>query len=99
VNGTLYQLGCIVSYKFIGVLPQFGELIDIASDTEFGVIFLLKVYETVCFQEHYHAYEIDSTEENIAVKPDCLLDYHPMVKHCCGKDMDLTVVCLKYDLL
>jgi hypothetical protein len=99
VNGTLYQLGSIISYRLLGILPQFEEVVDILSDSDFGVLFLLRLTETLCFEEHHHAFQVVSTEDNVTVKPTCLLDYHPMSKHHCGKDMELTVVCPKYDML
>ena len=99
VNGSLYQLGCMVSYRIVDLMPQFAELADIVTHLECGVILILQLYETVCFNEHYHAYEVEATEEMVGAQPVSLLDHYPLLRHQCGTHSELTVVCPKYDLI
>jgi hypothetical protein len=75
------------------VLPQFGELVDILSDADNGELFILKLSETLCFNEHYHAYEIAEMDDTVIADLTELLDHHPLLKHNCGSNGELTVIC------
>ena len=67
-----------VLIKFHGQTPQFGVIEDIILHN--GPLFILEPLQTVCFNKHFHAYEVVPTPVRtfLVVTQINLADYHPL---------------------
>ena len=79
-NGSLYKRNVFILTSFDLLDPVFCKIVDIVS-TKCGVFLLTAEYETLYYDEHYHAYVIKQLSEalgiyNITCIP-CFGVYHP----------------------
>ena len=59
------------------ILPKFGALQEILIDRE-EVLFLVKVYRTVFYSEHYNAYVIKLLDETVIINQRDLYSFVPI---------------------
>lgn len=75
--GTTYKPPSLVFVKFEYGIPIFGEIIEILSHE--NVFYLtLQMFYTSTFNSHYHAYQVEKTNIFTVLKPDSLVDHHPL---------------------
>ncbi len=76
-------------------LPVFGEIKHVVADSDqYYLVFY--VLHTICFQPHYHAYEVEHTSELGVVKPSELAD-HPLGLYTCSlSGQYVQLISLKY---
>ena len=58
--------------------PLFGKIVDIIVSTIQETLFVLQIYNTLCFNEHYHAYEVAASSSVVVYFVNQLCDYHPL---------------------
>jgi hypothetical protein len=87
LNGIKYSSNKAVIMGVVDDMPSFGILHEIYVDSRRNVNFLVQVTVTICFQSHFHAYEVSVVQESIkCIQPDTLLD--PRTLHCRKLPMD-----------
>ena len=59
--------------------PTFCEVVDILDSPVSETLFIVQLLTTVCYNQHYHAYEVSPTGI-ITVYHDDFSDYHPLQK-------------------
>ena len=57
---------------------MFGKIVDIIVSTIQETLFVLQIYNTLCFNEHYHAYEVAASSSLVVYFVNQLCDYHPL---------------------
>lgn len=59
IRGTLYSLGVVVIVMFESDMPVFGRIVDIILHTSLKPVLVTDVLETLCFNKHFYAYEVN----------------------------------------
>lgn len=78
INGTRYAVGYIVYYDD-DESPVFAKICDIVIlPNTTTSIFILSLFITQRFNEHYHAYEVSPTTNTVICHQNDLADYHPL---------------------
>ena len=81
VSGTKYKTGAVVQTGFHNLLPVFAiarKIILVGGDPS-KLMFIVEVIDTVCFSEHYHAYEVQMSEKGYEIySQDEFVTYLPM---------------------
>ena len=67
MDGTEYQTGFVVLNSLINETPIFGQVRVIAVD-ENGPFFVLKLFDVLAFDAHFHAFEVQEKETWLCVK-------------------------------
>jgi len=71
-------VGYILCCLFDDGVPVFGRIEDIVS-TPTGTLFITSQYKTMAFNMHFHAYEINATNDELLIlRQEELADYHPL---------------------
>ena len=103
--GTKYKSDMFVIHNrsVSSELLEFGKICRIFPHHNQSIYLLLQTYETVGFDEHFHAYVLDVRQTGWKVVPvDSLLDHHPVSpcssSRCKQNDMEL-LVALRYVVL
>ena len=78
IGGTVYKPGAVVILKS-ELLPEFGEIIDVIVNNVDECWLVCKVYLTMCFAPHFHAYKVLCSHPVIRlIQQSNLLDNHPL---------------------
>ena len=84
INGTEYKQGLIILLGMEEDVPQFGKLGEIVLTPSKEFFFITLRLITLQYRHHYHAYEVNVTDEILICSYQDLYDYHPL---------ELTVAC------
>lgn len=68
VDGILYKKPCAVVFE-LGEDPVFAKLLGIYTTNYKDIHFHLKLFHTLEFVHHYHAYIIEPTSQTLTIKP------------------------------
>ena len=78
VNGTMYKDSCAVLLGVTeSILPKFGAVQEILIDGE-EVLFVVKVYRTLSYSEHFNAYIIKLLDEVLTISQRELYSFMPL---------------------
>lgn len=76
-----YKLHSMIVVDIINLLPEFGIISKILVNDKREVCFIYKSFKTLCFSEHYHAFEIEATQTTSRVLSIDLPSYLSTVLH------------------
>ena len=81
VSGTKYKTGAVAQTGFHNLLPAFAiarKIILVGGDPS-KLMFIVEVMDSVCFSEHYHAYEVQMSKKGYEIySQDESVTYLPM---------------------
>ncbi len=77
VDGTLYKKPCALLLGTDNDLPLFSNLQEILIARE-EVYFNVKLFETICYNPHYHAYVVFPTEQYQTIHRSELYSHLPL---------------------
>ena len=76
--------------------PEFGLIVDCIVTEKEETLFVVAQLEIVCWDEHYHSWNIAITNTLAIITPQKLADHHPLhLINISGK----IFVCLKYHII
>ena len=79
ISGTTYKLNAVVFLGFDSDLPEFGTISKITVFGNQEIYFLITKYQTLEYNEHYHAFEVRKQlrPERVLRKQEMLATYMP----------------------
>lgn len=103
INSVVYKKRAIVVLAAEeDDLPVFGEIQHVVVVDVDNYYFVVLILDTICFQPHLHSYEVQhpSSPEYGVVKPNDLVDHHPLGLYTCTVlHQSLQLVSLKYHII
>lgn len=97
IAGTTYRPNGVLVIKS-ELMPAFGVIIQIVK-VENTCIFVCKEFTTLCFSNHFHAFEIKESSKTIAIKYDDLPDYHVLSTYKLHTHTNVSFVSMKYHII
>jgi hypothetical protein len=99
VCGSKYKTGDVVILSFENDWPTFGAILHIMHASG-KVTFVVQKLFTVTYSSHYHAYEVERTDDRTAVGYLNLADWHPLSLHTgFGQNAKCQYIVPRYELL
>lgn len=78
ICGTTYEVGTVLAIKYHDDLPMFGSIECCVKPLQAEMCcFVLKSFKTVGFNEHMHAYHVQSSNEWNFIEYENLLSFYP----------------------
>ena len=79
------------------LVPSFAKIANILLiGSDRTCFFLCKCYSTLCLNSHFHAYEVEESEDWRVIKQTELFDYHPLPLYNLHTYPGVSFVTLKY---
>ena len=94
-QGIVYKIGFIVVLS-VDLSPVFGRIDGIIIHDVTNFYFVCKVLTTVCFSEHFHSFEVESSSNTDVVSYFDIYDHTPL--HMYHVD-NTSFITLKYHLI
>ena len=98
LNGTTYRKDMIIVHDVKDEEPVFHRITDILETPTEETLFVAHCLKTVCFNRHYHAFEVELSPTFVVYTHCQFKDHHPL--HICksfGTNRAM-FVCLKYHI-
>lgn len=77
ISGTLYKVDMVLVPKLSNEYPVFGRIKFITVNSAGEVWYMLKLFLTVCFNNHYHAYEVTNCDQYMYIQFNDLITHFP----------------------